>query len=169
MSEVNDVAETDPLMSLWADVQQQRARIGRIQEPTPKKALTELSDTGLSVMEDLLSYLVTFRNYVSESLEDVDARLGVLEEDSSGSPPLLSPDEAGMLLQLAAACEAFTIVIRDSSVSINAEAKQKLDETLDLVKRVRAWVAENVDDGEDDEEDVDDAVEDGAEEASIAS
>lgn len=153
MTQQTDVVEQDALMTLWADVQQQRARISKIAEPTPKKALTELSDTGLSVMEDLLSYLVSFRNYVGESLEDVDARLGALEEDSAGSPPMLSQEEAAMILTLASTCEAFTIVIRDSSVSINEEAKQKLDETMALVAKVRAWVADNVDDEDDEAED----------------
>lgn len=164
MTQQTDVVEQDALMTLWADVQQQRARIGKIAEPTPKKALTELSDTGLSVMEDLLSYLVSFRNYVGESLEDVDARLGVLEEDSAGSPPLLAQEEAAMILTLASTCEAFTIVIRDSSVSINDEAKQKLDETMDLVAKVRAWVADNVEDDDDETDDGDD--EQSADEAS---
>lgn len=145
---IAEVAVDDPLINLWSDVQQQRARIARIADPTPKKALTELNETGLSVMEELLSYLVGFRQYVSESLEDVDGRLGVLEDDVT-VPPLLSQEEAAMILALSNACEAFTTVIRDSSVSINDEARQKLDETMALVARVRAWVAENIEDGDD--------------------
>jgi len=166
MTQQNDVAEQDSLMTLWADVQQQRVRLAKIAEPTPKKALSELSDTGLSVMEDLLSYLVSFRAYVGASLEDVDARLSVLEEDSGGSPPLLSADEASMILALASTCEAFTIVIRDSSVSINDEAKQKLDETMALIVKVRAWVADSVDDDDDDDNDAEDDHQEAADEAS---
>lgn len=162
MSEISDVATEDALMNLWADVQQQRARIAKVADPTPKKALTELNETGLSVMEELLSYLVSFRQYVSDSLEDVDGRLGVLEEDVT-VPPLLSQEEAAMILALSNACEAFTTVIRDSSVSINDEARQKLDETMALVAKVRAWVAENM---EDDEDEADEASPDGQAELS---
>ncbi|NBT36073.1 MAG: hypothetical protein EBT03_11155 [Betaproteobacteria bacterium] len=152
MNQPTDVTAQDPLTVLWADVQAQRARIAKIADPSPKKALTELGDTGLSLVEDLVAYLVNFQNYVGASLGDIDSRLSSLEEDSAGAPPLLSQEEANMLLTLAATCEALTTVIRDSSVSINAEAKEKLDSTLALVAQVRSWIAENVDDEEDDDE-----------------
>lgn len=161
MSEQNDVIGDDALVSLWSDVRAQRQRISKIADPTPKKVLGELSDTGLSVMEDLIGMFVQFRQYVSDSLGDVDSRLNALEDGAQ--PSALDLEAAEMILRLAGTCEAFVRLVRDSSTSINPEAQGKLDEAIALVEQVRAWVAENVDadeleeDGDetDDEEELD--------------
>lgn len=149
MTQQNDAMDQDALVSLWTDVRSQRQRLAKLVEPTPKKVLSELSDTGLSVIEDVLGYFVQFRQYVSESLSDIDDRLSTLEDGQSFS---LDPDAAEMILRLAATCEAFVKLLRDSSTTVSAEAKDKLDEALALVEQTRAWVTENVD--LDDDEDV---------------
>jgi hypothetical protein len=148
MTQQIDAVEQDALTNLWADVRLQRDRLGKIAEPTPKKVLSELSDTGLSVMEDLVGYFLQFRQYVSESLQDVDARLSTLEAEAE--PPILGEDEANMILSLAATCEVFVRLIRDSSASINSDAEQRLGEAMLLVERVREWVGENTADADDD-------------------
>lgn len=160
MSEQNDVIGDDALVSLWSDVRAQRQRISKIPDPTPKKVLSELSDTGLSVMEDLIGMFVQFRQYVSESLGDVDGRLNALEEGSESS--VLDVEAAEMILRLAGTCEAFVRLIRDSSTSISGDAQEKLDEAIALVEQVRVWVTENVDSDEleMDEEGDEDAEED---------
>jgi len=142
--------QEDALSNLWTDVRRQRERISKIAEPSPKKALLELNDTGLSMVEDLVSYFLQFRQYVSESLEDVDRRVGSLE-DGADVPTLLGGEEATMILKLAATCEAFLHIIRDSSASINDGAEQKLVEAKALIDQVRDWVSENVDDDGDDD------------------
>jgi hypothetical protein len=163
MTQQIDSIEQDALTNLWADVRLQRERLGKIAEPTPKKVLSELSDTGLSVMEDLVGYFLQFRQYVSDSLQDVDARLSTLEAGSE--PPILGEDEANMILSLAATCEVFVRLIRDSSASINSDADQRLSEAMLLVERVREWVSENTaDTDEDDEAESDDESEAEAEE-----
>lgn len=161
--------QQDALMDLWADVRSQRQRLDKIAEPTPRKVLSELSDTGLSAFEDMLGYLVNFRNYVSESLQDVDSRLSILESDAPDERPLLGEEEAAMILALCATCEAFNTVIRETSASITDEALAKLDETAALVEQVRAWVQANVDDGSDDgDDDLPDDEDAGADEATDA-
>lgn len=139
------VEVSDDLLSLLEDVRSQRTRIGKVTEPTAARALSELSGTGLSLTEDLIAYFVQFRQYVAESLEDVDGRLTALEADGGADKPLLSRDEASMLLTLCNMCEAFSRVIRDTSASIADEAREKLDETDALVEQVRAWIEENLD------------------------
>lgn len=158
MSEQNDVMGDDALVALWSDVRAQRQRISKIAEPTPKKVLGELSDTGLSVMEDLIGMFVQFRQYVGESLGDIDGRLNSLEEGAPASA--LDIEAAEMILRLAGTCEAFVRLVRDSSTSINADAQSKLDEAISLVEQVRSWVAENVDEDDlDDDADSDDDAE----------
>lgn len=149
--------QQDALALLYNDVRQQRDRIAKIAEPTPKKALTELSDTGLSVMEDLVGYLLSFRQYVSESLQDVDERLSDLEVDS---PSGLSDDEATMILNLASMCEAFVRIVADTSMSMSPEAKAKVDEALALVTRVREWVPTRIAEFDEDEDEEAAAAED---------
>ena len=149
--------EQDALLALWNDVRQQRERLGKITDPTPKKALTELSETGLSVMEDLVAYVVSFRQYVSESLGDVDERLTDLEADAESAGGL-SDDEATMILNLASTCEAFVRIVKETSTSISPEARTKIEEALSLVDQVRAWVPTRVVGFDDDFEDDDDAV-----------
>lgn len=144
MSQQDTMAEQDVLLGLWTDVRQQRERLSKIAEPTPKKALTELSDTGLSLVEDLVGYFVQFRQYVAESLQDIDERISALESDEA-VVAALEPEEASMLLALAGTCEAFVRLIRDSSTSINDEAQKKLDEALALVEQTRVWVSERID------------------------
>ena len=102
MNQAATPEQQDALANLYNDVRQQRERIGKIAEPTPKKALTELSDTGLSVMQDLVGYLLSFRQYVSESLQDVDERLSELEVEV---PAGLSDEEATMILNLASSLQ----------------------------------------------------------------
>lgn len=136
---------SDDLIFLLEDVRSQRTRIDKLTDPTPAKALAELNGTGLSVTEDLIAYFVQFRQYVSDSLEDVDSRLSTLESGSGEDKPLLGREEATMLLTLCNMCEAFGKVIRDTSASIAEEALAKLDETDALVERVRAWIEENLD------------------------
>lgn len=164
MTQQIDPMEQDALTNLWADVRIQRDRLGKIAEPTPKKVLSELSDTGLSVMEDLVGYFLQFRQYVSESLQDVDARLSTLEEGAA--PPLLGEEEANMILSLAATCEVFVSLIRESSASINSDADQRLNEAMLLVERVREWVSENASQADEDEEaEADDIAEEDEDEA----
>jgi|GEM_PF-3313127 len=151
MTQQNDVMEQDTLVSLWADVRSQRQRLAKLVEPTPKKVLSELSDTGLSVIEDVLGYFVQFRQYISESFEDIDGRLTAIEEGQAGFS--LDPEAAEMILRLAATCEAFVKLLRDSSTTVSVEAKEKLDEALALVTETRNWVTENVDLDDDDDED----------------
>ena len=159
MNEATIPEQQDALVVLFNDVRQQRERIGKIADPTPKKALTELSDTGLSVMEDLVGYLLSFRQYVSESLQDVDERLSDLEVEA---PSGLSDDEATMILGLASMCEAFVRIVADTSTSVSPEARAKFDEALALVAQVREWVptrlADGFDDDEDDEEPIVEAI-----------
>ena len=147
MTEQNDVIGDDSLVALWSDVRSQRNRISKIADPTPKKVLIELSETGLSVMEDLIGMFVQFRQYVSESLGDIDGRLNSLEESGS-APPLLDEESAEMILRLAGTCEAFVRLVRDSSTSISGDAQEKLEEALSLVEEVRLWVSENIDEDE---------------------
>lgn len=135
----------DDLVALLEDVRSQRTRIGKLAEPTAARALSELSGTGLSLTEDLIAYFVQFRQYVAESLEDVDNRLSTLESGGGEEKPLLGRDEATMLLTLCNMCEAFSKVIRDTSASIADEARAKLDETDALVEQVRGWIEENLD------------------------
>lgn len=161
------VESSDDLLSLLEDVRSQRTRIGKLTDPTPAKALSELNGTGLSLTEDLVAYFVQFRQYVAESLEDVDNRLSTLEAGGGSEKPLLSRDEATMLLTLCNMCEAFSRVIRETSASIADEARAKLDETDALVEQVRSWIEENLDaddlaeptDDSADEEDADDSEE----------
>lgn len=141
--------QTDALVSLWTDVRQQRERIGKITDPTPKRALTELDDTALSVMQDLLEYFVQFRQYVSESLQDVDERLSDLEADGGSG---LTDEEATMILNLCSMCEAFVRLVKDTSTSISPEARAKIDEALALVTQVREWVPTKVEPLDDEEE-----------------
>lgn len=150
MNEATNPEQQDALVVLFNDVRHQRDRIGKIADPTPKKALTELSDTGLSVMEDLVGYLLNFRQYVSESLQDVDERLSDLEVET---PSGLSDDEATMILNLASMCEAFVRIVADTSTSVSAEARAKFDEALALVAQVREWVPTRLAEGFDEDDD----------------
>lgn len=153
MTQETNEQQTDALASLWNDVRQQRDRIGKIAEPSPKKALTELSETGLSLTEDLVAYMLSFRQYVSDSLEDVDERLSLLESDA---PSGLSDDEATMILKLASVCEAFVRIVKETSTSISPEARAKIDEAMKLVDEVRAWVPTRIESFDDEDgEDVD--------------
>ena len=157
MNEVIQPNQQDALDFLYADVRQQRDRISKIADPTAKKALTELGDTGLSVMEDLVAYLLSFRQYVSASLQDVDERLSDLEVEVAAG---LSDEEAAMILNLCSMCEAFVRIVKDTSTSISPEARVKIDEALTLVVQVREWVPTRVGEDEGDEE----GDEDGAQE-----
>jgi hypothetical protein len=149
MNEVIQPNQQDALDFLYADVRQQRDRISKIADPTAKKALTELGDTGLSVMEDLVAYLLSFRQYVSASLQDVDERLSDLEVEVAAG---LSDEEAAMILNLCSMCEAFVRIVKDTSTSISPEARVKIDEALTLVVQVREWVPTRVGEDEGDEE-----------------
>lgn len=150
MNQAATPEQQDALANLYNDVRQQRERIGKIADPTPKKALTELSDTGLSVMQDLVGYLLSFRQYVSESLQDVDERLSELEVEV---PAGLTDEEATMILNLASMCEAFVRIVKDTSTSVSPEARAKFDEALALVAQVREWVPTRLADAFDDDED----------------
>lgn len=149
MNEVIQPNQQDALDFLYADVRQQRDRISKISDPTAKKALTELGDTGLSVMEDLVAYLLSFRQYVSASLQDVDERLSDLEVEVAAG---LSDEEAAMILNLCSMCEAFVRIVKDTSTSISPEARVKIDEALTLVVQVREWVPTRLGEDEGDEE-----------------
>lgn len=140
--------QQDALVSLWTDLQAQRERIAKIAEPTPKKALAELSDTGLSLTSDLISYFLQFRSYVSESFEDIDARISDLE-DGAADAGGLTDEEVAMILNLATMCEAFVTVVKDTSTSISPDARKKIDEALALVAQVRSWVEDRLSEDED--------------------
>jgi hypothetical protein len=143
--------QQDALVSLWTDLRAQRERIAKISEPTPKKALTELSDTGLSVTEDLVAYFLQFRQYVSESFEDIDVRLSELEAGSDAA--VLTDEEAAMIMQLATTCEAFVVLVKETSTSISPDARKRIDEALALVGQVRGWVDERMSEEDQDEDD----------------
>lgn len=149
MNEAIPPNQQDALDFLYADVRAQRDRISKISDPTPKKAMTELGDTGLSVMEDLVAYLLSFRQYVSASLQDVDERLNDLEVEVAAA---LSDEEAAMILNLCSMCEAFVRIVKDTSTSISPEARVKIDEALTLVVQVREWVPTRLGEDDGDEE-----------------
>lgn len=157
-----EIQQNDPLTTLYADVASQRERLARIADPSPKKVLAELTDTGLSVTQDLVAYVLQLRQYIAETFEDIDGRLGSLEEGEA-QQTLIDPDAAQMILSLAGMCEGFVNMIRESSASITPEASKSLDEALQLVENVRAWVSENLGDEEDVSED--DAEEDASDNA----
>jgi len=154
--------QPDGLARIWAEIRKERDRIRRIQEPTPKKIVAELADTAMSYAEDTVGYLVQFRNWVVETVGDIDGRLTALEDDQP--IPFLTKEDGAMLLDLAGRCEGLAkLVLEQSGAGIAAEAKQQLDETLLRCQLAVAWVADNIEGDEDDDE-PDDGDDDGDEE-----
>lgn len=121
----NDTQSTDPLQTLHAEILAQRARIMRLQNPTPQMLNAEMAGTVLSILGDVVIHVTQVRDGLEEGVDaaisGLDERLTALENEESS----LTGEDADKLQALVETCKHLVAVIRGAGQQ-TAEVEQAL-------------------------------------------
>jgi len=161
--QVQAAAQHDPLLRMLLDVRNDRLRL-RQTTPTIEQLQSEVTDTALSYVEDLVGTLLQLRNWTSESLADVDDRLNGLE---AGGPLDLDGELAEKITKLCGGCRALAEATLQSAQ--DEDSRKVLTDLIALCDEVMNEIlgSDDDDEGDDDGGDDDDG-DDGSDETSDA-
>jgi len=139
--QMETAAQQDPLLRLLLDLGRDRQRLRQVKKTTAEQVMVELNETLAAYTEETLGFVVQLRNWISESLADVDARLNDVEAGVGG----LDPDLVDKIVRICGECSALAKATLDKVE--DEPGKKALTELVSLCEEV-------LDDlGDEDEED----------------